>query len=82
MQTDADYVRELLAMPDDLDRSIEDQRPFGVAGSNREYVSQLTPTGEEIKVERQGLSKGWPQDYTRERTTDDQLWTHHAFCVL
>ena len=62
---DADFVGELIAAPDDLDRSIEVQRPFGVAGSNREYVSQMTSTGDEIKVERQGLSKGWPQGYTK-----------------
>jgi E3 ubiquitin-protein ligase UBR1 len=62
---DPDFVNELSSMPDDLDRSIDHQRPFGVAGSNREHVSQMTGTGEEIKVERQGLSKGWPLAYTK-----------------
>ncbi len=62
---DSDWVDEVFAAPNNLDRSLEDQRPFGVSGSNREYVSQLTSTGEEIKVERQGLSKGWPQGYTK-----------------
>ena len=62
---DPDFVGEVISVPSDLDRSIEDQRPFGVAGSNREFISQLTSTGEEIRVERQGLSKGWPQGYTK-----------------
>ncbi|KAI9871488.1 MAG: hypothetical protein M1823_008433, partial [Watsoniomyces obsoletus] len=50
---DPDFVNELAAAPGDLDRSIEEQRPFGVAGWNREYVNQMTSDGQEIKVERQ-----------------------------
>lgn len=61
---DSDFVNELVQVPEDLDRSLP-QRPFGVAGSNREFVSQMTSTGDEVKVERQHLSKGWPQECTR-----------------
>ena len=62
---DADFVNEIVAVPNDLDRSMDKQRPFGVAGWNHEYVSQLTAEGQETKVERQGLSKGWPIGSTK-----------------
>ncbi|KAJ9634752.1 E3 ubiquitin-protein ligase ubr1 [Knufia peltigerae] len=62
--SDEDFVGELFAIPDNLDRSIEHIRPFGVAGSNHEQLRRLNAEGEEITVDFQGLGKGWPKDHT------------------
>ncbi|OAP55968.1 E3 ubiquitin-protein ligase UBR1 [Fonsecaea erecta] len=62
---DVDFVGELFAVPDNLDRSIENIRPFGVSGSNHEQVKRLTADGQEITVDFQGLGKGWPKGYTK-----------------
>ncbi|OAG38181.1 hypothetical protein AYO21_07641 [Fonsecaea monophora] len=61
---DVDFVGELFAIPDNLDRSLENIRPFGVSGSNHEQVKRLTADGQEVTVDFQGLGKGWPQGYT------------------
>ena len=61
---DPDFVDEVLHVPADLDRSIEHDRPFGVAGSNKKLVTRMNSDGEELRVERQGLSKGWPKGHT------------------
>ncbi|KIX97587.1 uncharacterized protein Z520_06364 [Fonsecaea multimorphosa CBS 102226] len=61
---DVDFVGELFAIPDNLDRSLENIRPFGVSGSNHEQVKRLTADGQEVTVDFQSLGKGWPQGYT------------------
>ncbi|RMZ75084.1 hypothetical protein DV737_g5482, partial [Chaetothyriales sp. CBS 132003] len=61
---DPDFVAEVLHTPNDLDRSIEQQRPFGVSGRNVTLVTRLNAAGEEEQIERQGLGKGWPKGYT------------------
>ncbi|RMZ91556.1 hypothetical protein DV736_g1221, partial [Chaetothyriales sp. CBS 134916] len=61
---DVDFVAEVLHAPNDLDRSIEHRRPFGVSGSNITLMTRLNAAGEEEQIERQGLSKGWPKGYT------------------
>ena len=61
---DPSFVSEVVSTPSDLDRSMEARRPFGVAGANYEYVSQMNSAGDETTVQRQGLSKGWPQGFT------------------
>ncbi|KIX04013.1 uncharacterized protein Z518_07566 [Rhinocladiella mackenziei CBS 650.93] len=61
---DEDFVGELFAVPESLDRSIESIRPFGVSGSNHEVVKRLTSEGNELSVDYQGLGKGWPKDCT------------------
>ncbi|ERF76604.1 hypothetical protein EPUS_08723 [Endocarpon pusillum Z07020] len=62
---DADLVREVLNTPASLDLSIENIRPFGVAGENHEQVVRLTTEGNSIMTDRQGLGKGWPMGFVR-----------------
>lgn len=62
--TDEDFVGELFAVPENLDRSAESVRPFGVSGSNHVQVKRLTAEGEEVTVDYQGLGKGWPKNCT------------------
>ncbi|EPS37512.1 hypothetical protein H072_8783 [Dactylellina haptotyla CBS 200.50] len=64
---DSDYVYEVLVTPENLDRSAEGLRPFGVAGMNRDSVKKLAEDGSEITVTRQGLGKGYPRapEFTR-----------------
>ncbi|KAK6348619.1 hypothetical protein TWF718_006408 [Orbilia javanica] len=64
---DSDYVYEVLNTPENLDRSAEALRPFGVAGMNRDSVKKLSEDGSEIVVTRQGLGKGYPKapEFTR-----------------
>ncbi|KAF3188269.1 hypothetical protein TWF788_000946 [Orbilia oligospora] len=64
---DSDYVYEVLNTPENLDRSAETLRPFGVAGMNRDSVRKLSEDGSEIVVTRQGLGKGYPRapEFTR-----------------
>ncbi|KAL2416645.1 E3 ubiquitin-protein ligase ubr11 [Exophiala dermatitidis] len=62
--TDEDFVGELFAVPEHLDRSAESIRPFGVSGSNHAQVKRLTAEGQEVTVDYQGLGKGWPKDCT------------------
>jgi E3 ubiquitin-protein ligase UBR1 len=62
---DADWVREALNTPTNLDRSIENIRPFGVSGGNHEQVVRLTSEGNQVITDRQGLGKGWPIGFTR-----------------
>lgn len=57
---DADFVREVLDTPESLDRPADDIRPFGVAGSNKYVVQKHTSEGKTVTFERQGLSKGFP----------------------
>jgi E3 ubiquitin-protein ligase UBR1 len=60
----ADFVQEVLAVPQDLDRTLKRDRPFGVAGGNNKLVSQMDSVGNEVQVVRQGISKGWPKGAT------------------
>lgn len=62
--SDPDFVREALSTPKDLDRTISRDRPFGVAATNNKMVRQMDSSGHETKVQRQGLSKGWPKGMT------------------
>lgn len=57
---DPDYIDEVMATPQNLDRSAEDIRPFGVAGNNKHIVEKVGFDGTVIHSERQGLSKGFP----------------------
>ena len=56
---DEDYVREVVELPDSLDRSADAIRPFGVGGRNRVQVRKFTSDGFEVMSERQGLGKGF-----------------------
>ncbi|KAL7268027.1 E3 ubiquitin-protein ligase ubr1 [Rhizina undulata] len=62
---DRDYVYEVLKMPDSLDRSAQDIRPYGVASLNRDKVTKLAPDGSELGIERQGLGRGFPAHQVR-----------------
>ncbi|KAM7223185.1 hypothetical protein V8F06_001398 [Rhypophila decipiens] len=63
---DADFVREAFNTPDNLDRSAEEIRPFGVAHENRRMVQKVKPsTGETFEEERQVIGKGFPSKLCR-----------------
>jgi E3 ubiquitin-protein ligase UBR1 len=57
---DPDFVEEVLEVPESLDQSADHLRPFGVAGKNKQTVQKTTGDGKIAKIERQGLSKGFP----------------------
>ncbi|KAK5058757.1 hypothetical protein LTR84_011021 [Exophiala bonariae] len=63
-ETDEDFVGEVLSVPDSLDRSIENVRPFGVSGANHVKIKRLTANGQEETVDHQELGKGWPKGHT------------------
>lgn len=57
---DPDFVEEVMEVPESLDQSADEIRPFGVAGKNKHTVQKTTGDGKIAKIERQGLSKGFP----------------------
>lgn len=63
--SDPDFVREVVNVPKDLDRSAEAIRPFGVAHENRIQVDKVNQKGETFKAERQVIGKGWPRRAVR-----------------
>ncbi|TGZ78610.1 hypothetical protein EX30DRAFT_322180 [Ascodesmis nigricans] len=66
--TDTDYLLEVVELPDSLDRSARGIRPYGVASMNRQNVTKLAADGTEIKVERQGLGRGFPYTHVKRGT--------------
>ncbi|KAK3309572.1 uncharacterized protein B0T15DRAFT_515849 [Chaetomium strumarium] len=62
---DADFVREAYNTPDNLDRSAEAIRPFGVAHENRHIVHKVNRQGETFETERQVIGKGFPAKLSR-----------------
>ncbi|KAL2870967.1 putative ubiquitin-protein ligase E3 component (UBR1) [Aspergillus lucknowensis] len=56
---DADWIRDVLKTPSNLDKSAEHLRPFGVAGENHVTVRRLDSSGGEVTGEKIGLSKGF-----------------------
>ena len=62
---DPDFVREAFNTPDNLDRSAEDIRPFGVAHENRIIVQKVNARGDTFEAERQAIGKGFPSKLTR-----------------
>ncbi|KAK0618438.1 hypothetical protein B0T17DRAFT_537937 [Bombardia bombarda] len=62
---DPDFVREAFNTPDNLDRSAEEIRPFGVAHENRQIVQKVNPAGEIFETERQTIGKGFPANLSR-----------------
>ncbi len=57
---DGDWVAESANTPTSLDRSAEDERPFGVAKQNRRHVQKTRADGSTVLCERQELGKGFP----------------------
>lgn len=57
---DLDFIKEVIAAPDSLDRSADHLRPFGVAGQNKRTVQKIDADGNVVISERQGLSRGFP----------------------
>ena len=57
---DLDFVKEVLAIPESLDRPADHIRPFGVSGQNRQTVQKIDADGNVVISERQGLSRGFP----------------------
>ncbi|KAH8890809.1 hypothetical protein GQ53DRAFT_746997 [Thozetella sp. PMI_491] len=62
---DPDFVREVFNTPDNLDRSAEDIRPFGVSHENRIVVQKVNASGETFETERQVIGKGFPSKLSR-----------------
>ncbi|KAH6634042.1 hypothetical protein B0J18DRAFT_390963 [Chaetomium sp. MPI-SDFR-AT-0129] len=62
---DPDFVREAFNTPDNLDRSADAVRPFGVARENRKIVQKVNQKGETFETERQVIGKGFPAEYSR-----------------
>ncbi|KAK4153383.1 hypothetical protein C8A00DRAFT_33865 [Chaetomidium leptoderma] len=62
---DADFVREAFNTPDNLDRSAEAIRPFGVAHENRQVVHKVNQQGQTFETERQVIGKGFPAKLSR-----------------
>lgn len=62
---DPDFVREAFNTPDNLDRSAEAIRPFGVAGENRQVVHKVNQQGQTFETERQVIGKGFPAKLSR-----------------
>jgi E3 ubiquitin-protein ligase UBR1 len=62
---DPDFVREVFHTPDNLDRSAEAMRPFGVAHENRQTVQKVNEKGQVFETERQLIGKGFPANLSR-----------------
>ncbi|KAL2131572.1 hypothetical protein VTI74DRAFT_4896 [Chaetomium olivicolor] len=62
---DPDFVREAFNTPDNLDRSAEAIRPFGVAHENRQIVHKVNQQGQTFETERQVIGKGFPANLSR-----------------
>ncbi|KAL2144399.1 hypothetical protein VTI28DRAFT_9136 [Corynascus sepedonium] len=62
---DPDFVREAFNTPENLDRSAEAIRPFGVAGENRKIVRKVNQQGQVFETERQVIGKGFPAKLSR-----------------
>ncbi len=62
---DPDFVREAFSTPDNLDRSAEAIRPFGVAHENRHVVHKVNQQGQTFETERQVIGKGFPASLSR-----------------
>lgn len=58
---DAEFVEEVINTPSSLDLSADHIRPFGVASKNRKTVQKVASDGTVVDVERQALSRGYPQ---------------------
>lgn len=62
---DPDFVREAFRTPENLDRSAETIRPFGVAGENRQIIQKVNRDGEVFEAERQTIGRGFPSKLCR-----------------
>ncbi|KAK3394480.1 hypothetical protein B0H63DRAFT_506186 [Podospora didyma] len=62
---DPDFVREAFNTPENLDRSAEEIRPFGVAHENRQVVQKVNHHGETFETVRQVIGKGFPPNLSR-----------------
>ncbi|KAA8634627.1 hypothetical protein SMACR_02955 [Sordaria macrospora] len=62
---DPDFVREAFKTPENLDRSAESIRPFGVAHENRQVVQKVNQEGDIFEDERSVIGKGFPSHLSR-----------------
>lgn len=62
---DGDFVREAFNVPENLDRSAEAIRPYGIAHENRTTITKVNRQGETVTTEVQGLGKGFPSHLCR-----------------
>ncbi|EGZ77405.1 hypothetical protein NEUTE2DRAFT_78861 [Neurospora tetrasperma FGSC 2509] len=62
---DPDFVREAFKTPENLDRSAESIRPFGLAHENRQIVQKVDQEGKIFEAERSVIGKGFPSHLSR-----------------
>jgi E3 ubiquitin-protein ligase UBR1 len=62
---DPDFVREVHNVPENLDRSADAIRPFGVSGENRVKVQKVNRSGDTFTTEQTTLGKGFPSKLSR-----------------
>jgi len=62
---DPAFVREVIKTPENLDRSADSIRPFGIASENVQKVQKINQDGETFEVERQGIARGFPAKLSR-----------------
>ncbi|EGO52578.1 hypothetical protein NEUTE1DRAFT_126058 [Neurospora tetrasperma FGSC 2508] len=62
---DPDFVREAFKTPENLDRSAESMRPFGLAHENRQIVQKVDQEGKIFEAERSVIGKGFPSHLSR-----------------
>ena len=62
---DPDFVREVRDVPENLDRSAEAIRPFGVAGENRVEVQKVNRSGDTFTTTQTTLGRGFPPQLSR-----------------
>ncbi|KAL1841595.1 hypothetical protein VTJ49DRAFT_6905 [Mycothermus thermophilus] len=62
---DPDFVREAFHTPENLDRSAEPIRPFGVARENVEKIYKVNQHGQMFEAERYHIGKGFPSKLSR-----------------
>lgn len=70
-QTDldkAEYLDEVIELPDSLDRSAESIRPYGISGKNHVFITKQNSDGTATDIPRQVLSQGWNPEFSRSGT--------------
>lgn len=61
---DRDLLDEVENVPTNLDQSSQDNRPFGIANKNTEFVAKIAANSTVHVSERRGLGRGYPPSQT------------------
>ena len=65
---DPRHVDEVTGLPDNLDRSAENVRPYGISGQNHITMKKTITDGTEVEIPYQTLSQGWNPEFARSGT--------------